>query len=76
MNVSLTKFYLIAKLQADTTLELAEVLLLKKHQINLNEKVIQINSLTISINDEMTLALLRDLLSRNIENEESYLFLN
>lgn len=76
MNASLAKFYLIAKLQADTTLDLAEILLLKRHQINLNKKVIHIDNQTISIQDEMILTLLKVLLSLNIQTEESYLFIN
>lgn len=76
MNYSLTKFYLIAKLQTDTTLELGDILLLKKSHINLQEKVIQTNHQTISIDNEMIITLLENLLSLNIEHDESYLFIN
>lgn len=76
MNYSLTKFYLIAQLQAETTLELGDILLLRKNQINLHEKVIQINHLTISIDNELIITLFENLMSLNIEQDESYLFIN
>lgn len=76
MNTSLIKFYLIAKLQADTTLELSEILLLKKKQIDLNDRVIQMNHQTISIDNKMMITLFENLLSLDIERDESYIFIN
>lgn len=76
MNISLAKFYLIAKLQADTVLKIPDILLLRRNQIDFDKSVIKMDNQSILITDEPTLSLLKDLSLLNVEAKESYLFLN